>query len=181
MATQESEDVLPAELRPFVRRNTRVEPRRGGEDLVIVGQYLDYSLEGTDAQKVSKVMSLLDGQNSLANVARKARIDLHEVRSIVQPLYCEGLVGEQTDVAVPATLFYEHSRKTPRECFTDFDFLERFFTNFFGERASTQLFVGFLLEDWYYTKTNPIHLAIFVAKNHNPAHFQMWSKYYTDE
>lgn len=101
---------LPIEVQPFLRDAVVVEPvgdevRRIGNP----GHGLTFAA-GIEANAVGKLAACLDGRTSLQEVSRKTKLELEQVRALTRRLYVAGLVGDRTEVPIPALLFFDHLR-----------------------------------------------------------------------
>jgi hypothetical protein len=124
------------------------------------------------------VLRFLDGGTSLVAVARASGLDLEEVRAVVEPLYAEGLLGERTDVPLPAPVFFDHARNSGL-LWQEAD--NRFMGAVAEGTASAKLVLGMLIEEWHYIRSNPSHASAAVLHARTPRTEQLWAQFAAEE
>jgi hypothetical protein len=171
--------VLPAGIRPFIQQGVRV---AWADDTITLGTHLAVCpISGDEARQLGRVLPLFDGTRTLADLARASGLDLEEVRALVEPLYCEAFLGERTDEAVPALLFYEHARNCGplwQSLSTWQDPLPEAITS---RRADAKLILGLLIEEWHYVASNPIHASAAVLTAKSPRTRLLWAQFAAEE
>jgi hypothetical protein len=170
---------LPAEIRPFIQQGVQV---AWEDDTITLGTHLAICpISGDHARQLGRLLPLFDGTRTLIDLARVSGLDLEEVRALVEPLYCEAFLGERTDEAVPALLFYEHSRNCGplwQSLSTWQDLLPEAIAS---RHADAKLILGLLIEEWHYVASNPIHASAAVLNAKSPRTRFLWAQFAAEE
>ena len=173
------QDVLPATLRPFLQQGVRA--ARLGESLVLATDLSMYQFDGADAAHLGRILPLLDGARTLEDIALDSGFDLEMIRSMVEPLYCEALLAERTDVSLPALLVYEHARNCGLLWHALSSWRDPLPKLIATGRIDAALVLGLLIEEWHYVSSNPIHASTAVLKARAPRLRRLWAEFAAEE
>ena len=172
-------EILPAALRPFLRREVGV-TKKGNAIARLETIGADFGIEDKDqAKALAKVFALLDGKTSLEQIAKKLKLGSDEVVGLIQPLYIHGMVGERTECAIPPMLFFEHTRATA-ELWTPPDPSPTGKALDDGT-VTERLLVGDLLRGWFGTRAQATHLAQALIRAVTERSQHAWSRMLAEE
>jgi len=149
--------------------------------LVVTTHLSTYWFDAPDAEYLARVLPLLDGNRTLEHIALASGLDLEAIRAIVEPLYCEALLGERTDVPIPSLLVYDHARNCGplwHALSTWRDPLPELITS---GRADAGLVLGLLIEEWHYVASNPVHASTAVLSARSPRLRHLWAEFAAED
>ena len=170
---------LPPSLTPYVQQGVRVV--RESDTISLTTPAAVFPVTGEDARRLDRMLPFLDGRKSLRDISLVSGLELDEVRAMVEPLYCEALLGERTDAPVPALLFYDHARNCGalwQSLSTWRDPLPELIET---GRADAKLVLGILVEEWQYVASNPLHASTAVLNARTPRTRQLWAEFAAEE
>jgi hypothetical protein len=140
-----------------------------------------YPFRGDAAQVVGRVVGAMDGVRRADELSRAAGYELEEVLSLAEQLFREGLVGDRSQAAVPAEIFYDHARHSGVLWRSLANHHRRLLDAIFDGKATPKLVLGALIEEWHYVRRNPDHASSAVLNARNRRTQQLWAEFAADE
>lgn len=153
---------LPLAIQPFLRREARAEHEA---DLLtrFVTSRVDLVIgDANQARCLAKMLPLMDGKKTAAEIARALDLDGDEVLGLIEPLYAQGLVADASAVPLPALLFFDHARATancwaPPESYVISEAA-------FAGKFTRKLALGVALTSWFVERAQLEHLSLQIAR-----------------
>jgi|GEM_PF-3356809 len=120
------------------------------------------TIDSESAEQAWRVIHLLDGKRTLADIAKETRLDLALVSSVAQDLYHRAVLVQTSGLEVDALTYYEHLRSLAgiaQQRWGPSSMLRRFWTG----PVSRRLAVGYLLENYHFAAAASSHQSAAVA------------------
>lgn len=137
----------------------------------------DYEFEAAEAEKLKKMIPILDGNTTLAQLAQRCDMGVDDAKEFASELYKLGIVYDDSEALVPGILFYENVRARIRAASAHSKNIEAVWNG----TITAKWLLGMLIEEWQFVRINPDHTSRVTGNARHHETQQAWAAFVADE